>query len=457
METQNKIIKETGKAKKLVLLEKILRFMAIVILKKYQPKVIGITGSVGKTSAKEAIFTVLNGQVKVRKNEKNYNNEIGLPLTILGVKSGERSIIKWLEIFFYWLVIAIFPINYPDVLILEMGADHPGDIKYLASFIKCEMAVITDISGSHLEYFKTVNRVAKEKWELVKSLRKKRRAIVNLDNTQILKLVTKNQDQKKDNPKKINFLTFGFSEKADIKAEEVLYNYSEKIENIERVKGLSFKLNYQGTVIPVRLNNVLAKHNIYAALSGVAVGLEFKMNLVEIAKALENFSMPCGRMKPILGMNNTLIIDDSYNASPVSTKAALKVLGEIKSNRRIVVLGDMLELGVDTEVEHKLIAREFLKNKGDIFLAVGQRMKFATEELKRLNFSTEKIFTYKNPNEAIEKLQKIIQSGDVILVKGSQGMRMEKIVESIIKNPSDIKEILCRQDETWKSSDWEPV
>lgn len=440
------------KPKKIILLERILKGMAILILKKYNPFVVGITGSVGKTSAKEAIFSVLSSYFRTRKNEKNYNNEIGLPLTIIGCEGGGRSVWKWLSVFLKWLGILVLPAEYPEILVLEMGADRPGDIKYLTDFIKCKVAVVTDISGSHLEYFKTIDKVAREKWSLIENMNEKGTAVINVDNPKILKL--KNQQKKEE----IQFLTFGFSEEADIRAAEVLYNYAEENNASKKeIKGISFKLSYKGATIPVRLNNILARHNIYAALAGIAVGLGFKLNLVEIAAALENFSLPSGRMNLIAGIKNTFIIDDTYNASLISTVAALEVLKEIQAERKIVVLGDMLELGKNEEMGHRDVAKKFLEINGNIFLAVGERMQIAADELEKRGFDKNNIYVFSNPMEAGKKLQEIMREGDLILIKGSQSMRMEKIVEEIMAEPQNAASLLCRQSIAWKNKPWEKV
>ncbi len=443
---------QADKSKKLLLLEKVLRFWVIAILKKYNPRIVGVTGSVGKTSAKEAIFEVLSKNYRVRKNEKNYNNEIGLPLTIFGCEGGGSSILGWLMVFLkaFWLV--IFPVEYPEILVLEMGADRPGDISYLTSFIRCEAAVLTEISGSHLEYFKNVHGVAKEKWTLVDNVLPDGMAAVNIDNPVIAKFKSQNKNDK------IEILTFGFSPEADIQAQEAFFNYSSEDGFSQReIKGLSFKLSYKGTMIPVRLNNVLARHSIYAALAAVAVGLKFKLNLVEIAAALTNFSLPSGRTTLIAGLRNSFIIDDTYNSSPVSATAALEILQEIKAPRKIAVMGDMLELGKDTESGHQMVAKNFLAAKGDIFFAVGRRMQFAAEELKKHNFNPEKIFIFPDPISAGRKLKEIVQDGDLILVKGSQSMRMEKVVEEIMAEPAAASYLLCRQDEAWKKKEWREV
>ncbi|MFA7208851.1 MAG: Mur ligase family protein [Parcubacteria group bacterium] len=435
-----------NKSYKILILQKILRMMAGLVLKKYNPKIVGITGSVGKTSAKEAIFSVLKSKFRVRRTDKNYNNEIGLPLTIIGADSGEDSFWKWLAVFLKWFWVVLAPIKYPEVLVLEMGADRPGDMKYLTGFIRPDVAVITDVSSSHMEFFKNIEGVAKEKSVLVKELGPKGLAVTNVDNPYVAKI----------NPP-CDAVTFGFSEEAEMRATDISFSYADDYSGA--LKGLSFKLNYKGTTIPLRLNNILARHQIYSALAAVAVGTGFGINLVEAGAALENFSLPCGRMNLITGIKNSLIIDDTYNSSPTSALAALDALGEIaasggKYSRKIAVLGDMLELGEESVEKHGIVGRKFLEIKGDLFFAVGKRMRAAVDELRGNGFSQENIFHFENQVEAGEKLREIIQEGDLVLVKGSQGMRMEKVVEAIMADPGEAGKLLCRQSQHWREIPW---
>ncbi len=426
-----------NESNKTLFLIKALRIMAVLVLKKYNPKVVSITGSVGKTSAKEAVFVVLAGKFRVRKNEKNYNNEIGVPLTIIGAESGMRSLKKWLKVFWKWFLLMIFPAEYPEILILEMGADRPGDINYLTNFIKSRVGVLTEISSSHIEFFKTLDEIVKEKSTLLKKMDEKSLAIINIDNPHIAKI--KNQI-------KTRIITFGFSNEAKIRATDVSFIYSDD----DMIRGISFKLNYDGNSVPVRLNGILAKHQIYAALIGVAVGIEFGLNLVEISELLFAFSSPCGRCRLLEGIKNSNIIDDTYNSSPSATLAALEVLQNIKAARRIAVLGDMLELGNEIETEHREVGRKIFETKIDLVFVLGKRMKFAIEELERHDFPKENIFYFENHEFLGKKLQKEIREGDLVLIKGSQGMRMEKIVEEIMADPMKAENILCRQNQEWK-------
>jgi UDP-N-acetylmuramoyl-tripeptide--D-alanyl-D-alanine ligase len=433
------------KPQKILILQKILRVMAVLVLRKYNPKIVSITGSVGKTSTKEAVFTVLASKFRVRRTDKNYNNEIGLPLSIIGANSGESSLWGWFQVFLKWFWIMLAPIEYPEVLVLEMGADRPGDIQYLTSFIKSNAAIITDISTSHIEFFNSIEGVAKEKSVLAKELDERGLAVLNADNKYVFKI----KEQLK-----CNVISFGFSQEAQLRATDISFNYEG---DGKIVKGLSFKLNYKGTSIPVRLNNILAKHQIYAVLAAAAIGTGFGINLVEIGAALENFSLPCGRGNLLAGIKNSFIIDDTYNSSPTSTLAVLETLGEIQAKRKIAVLGDMLELGEESVEKHKSIGKKFLEIKGNIFLAVGSRMKDAGAELKKNNFPQENIFYLASPMEAAKKMQELVQAGDLILVKGSQGMRMEKVVEVILNNPVEAKKLLCRQSAHWHEIPWKVV
>lgn len=436
--------KTTEKSLPLSILIKSLRFMALGVLKKYQPRIIGITGSIGKTSTREAVACVLKEKFSLRQNDKNYNNEVGLPLTIIGAKSGEKSFWGWLKVFIYWMGVIIFPIKYPKILILEMGADRPGDIEYLTNFVKCQIGAVTEVAQSHIEFFGSLENIAQEKEELVRSLDNKGLAILNADNPLVLAMAS---------DLKSAVLTFGFSEYADLQATDVAFNYSEYGE----IQGLSFKLNFRGTSIPVRLNKVLAKHQIYSALIATAIAEELEMNLVEISSRLADFSPPPGRLNLIAGIKKTYLIDDTYNASPDSTLAALEVLREIKAGRKIAVLGDMLELGAETEKCHRQVGRKIAEIKTDLVFFFGSRMKFALEELRKHNFGEENIFYFEEHADLGRRLQAEMREGDLVLIKGSQSMRIEKIVEEVMLNPQEADKLLCRQTKEWKEKEFRLV
>ena len=409
--------------------------MAVTVLKRYKPKIVAVTGSVGKTSTRDAIFAVLSSKYRVRKNQKNYNNEIGIPLTIINAESGNKNIFKWAWVFLKWIFTLLFP-KYPEILVFELGVDRPGDMKYFMSFIHPFVGVVTNVSLSHIEFFNTVENIAKEKRILVESLDPDGYAVLNADEDLVMEMKNKTKAQ---------IITYGLSENASVNASNLIYNYEEN-----NPEGISFKLNYEGKNIPIRLKNLLALHYVYAALAAVSVGTVFKMNLVDIAQALEPLRAPLGRLNLLQGIKGSYIIDDTYNASPISTISALGVLGQLKARRKIAVLGDMLELGEQTELGHREVGKKIFSEKIDAFVAVGKRMHYAVKEMIALGFPRENILQFDDPETAAEKIFQFVKESDFILVKGSQGMRMEKIVEKLITDPSQAEKLLCRQNKEWK-------
>ena len=409
--------------------------MAVTVLKRHKPKIVAVTGSVGKTSTRDAIFAVLSSKYRVRKNQKNYNNEIGIPLAIINAESGNKNIFKWAWVFLKWIFTLVFP-KYPEILVFELGVDRPGDMKYFMSFIHPFVGVVTNVSLSHIEFFNTVENIAKEKRILVESLDPDGYAVLNADEDLVMEMKNKTKAQ---------IITYGLSENASVNASNLIYNYEEN-----NPEGISFKLNYEGKNIPIRLKNLLALHYVYAALAAVSVGTVFKMNLVDIAQALEPLRAPLGRLNLLQGIKGSYIIDDTYNASPISTISALGVLGQLKARRKIAVLGDMLELGEQTELGHREVGKKIFSEKIDAFVAVGKRMHYAVKEMIALGFPRENILQFDDPETAAEKIFQFVKESDFILVKGSQGMRMEKIVEKLITDPSQAEKLLCRQNKEWK-------
>ncbi len=421
------------------LVQNLLASLAKMILMKYHPDVIGVTGSFGKTSTKEAIFTVLVSKFNVRRNIKNYNNEIGLPLTIIGASSGGRSIWGWLRVFIKAIAMLIWrDKNYPEIIILEMAVDHPGDMAYLTNLAPCKIGVVTGVGPVHIEYFKTLEKIAKEKSVMVSHIDKNGWAVLNFDNDYV-------RDMAQITKARVS--SYGITNnEVDIKSSEILVSQH----GTGEVSGLSFKLFYKGSSVPVLLPNILGEHLIYAALAAVAVGRIYDMNMVDIANSLRLFKAPNGRMNLIDGIKHTFIIDDTYNSGPDSTLAALNVLGKIPTdNNKFAVLGDMLELGDFTEVSHRQIGKAVYNNQIDFLITVGERAELIAAEAEKQGLNKDNIFVFHDVEKAGLFLQDKIETGDYILVKGSQGMRMEKIVKEVMAEPLKAKELLVRQDDEW--------
>lgn len=422
-----------------------LKILAKLILKKYKPKIIGVSGSVGKTSSKDAIYIVLKNHYKTRRSIKNYNNEIGLPLTIIGEEAQGRSTLGWIAVFLHAFNLILFTDkNYPEVLILEMGIDRPGDMDYLNSIIKPDIAVLTLIDLVHVEHFGSQDKLSEEKWKLIKNIKKNGLAIINLDDDN-QKGVLKNV--------KTKICTYGFDKSAEIRAENVHFSYKED-NNFHKTRGVSFKLFYRNESINVFLPNILSSSMVYAALVASSVAVNMDIHLVDIAKSLEDFQAPVGRLNLIKGIKNTIIIDDTYNSEPQSALSALNVLKSfpIQDNvRRFAVLGDMLELGSYSEESHKELGRKVFTLGIDKLITVGERSRDIDRGAIEAGMLRDDIFNFKSSDDAKIFVQNRIMEGDLVLVKGSQGIRMEKIVLEIMAEPMRAKELLVRQDESWIS------
>lgn len=424
------------------ILQSKLKFWAKLILKKYRPVIIGVTGSLGKTSTKEAIYTVLKDKLAVRMSQKNYNNEIGLPLTIIGATSGGRSLFAWFGIFLRAAFLCLFKNkNYPRVLILEMGIDRPGDMDYLTSIAMPTIGVVTGISHSHLEYFGSLINIKKEKQVLIEKLNNKGLAILNYDNEPAREMAGASQAR---------VLAYGLKAGADLQAQDIIYNFTRG--NYE-LTGLNFKLSYNGAVVPVFINNVMTETAIYAALAAVAVGIYFDMNLVEIANALRDFSLPAGRMNVLPGIKHTFIIDDTYNSSPESALSAIDILGRInipETASKYAILGDMLEIGHYTEAGHRAVGEKVANSGINYLIAVGEKARDIIRGASEAGLADDYIFGFDRSEDVGKFLSGRIKAGDILLFKGSQGMRMEKIVKEIMAEPQQAAALLVRQGKEWE-------
>lgn len=421
----------------------IITWEARIIVRKYKPKIIAITGSVGKTSTKDAVFTVLSKFKIVRKSEKSFNSEIGLPLTILGLPNGWSSPLIWIENILKGIWMIVWKIKYPEYLILEVGVGKPGDIKKnVLPWLKTDIVIITRFPDKpvHVEFFNSIDQIIEEKSALIYTLKKDGLLILNNDDEKVFAL------HEKSNNKTISF---GFNENATYHATYPSYNYINDGEN-KVPNGINFKLEYNGNTFPVLLPNVLGLHNVYQALPAIACAHELGADLLGSVEALGEYKTPTGRLSLIEGVNDSYIIDDTYNSSPVALHAALDVLKEMEANRKIAVLGDMLELGKYTEEEHRQ-AGERLSKIIDILVVVGPRAKFIAEGAIDNGFKKENIYNFDSSTETGTFLESIVKKGDITLIKGSQGVRLEKAVEMIMKNKELKYKLLCRQDKEWRS------
>lgn len=417
------------------------------------PKIVAITGSVGKTSTKDAIYTVFSKLTSSRKSEKSFNSELGVPLTVLGLKNAWNNPLLWLiriaHGFFicFGLILAkilkLTANSFPKWLILEIGADHPGDIKKITKWIHPDIAVINKIGALpvHVEFFRSPEDVAKEKSLLAKALKQNGTLVSYADDEQVVKIT--------ENSRAKNLVTFGFSEKADVLASHYTIVYR-KQDDLLIPSGISFKVNFGPNSLPVIVEGSLGRSNAYPSLAAVAAAIAARFNIASVGEVLREHKTPAGRMRIIKGLKNSTIIDDTYNSSPAAVIEALKTMEEIDApGRKIAVLGDMLELGSYSREAHHDIGKKAAR-VCDILCVVGAQGRIIAEGALEEGMDENKIFEYDNSEEAGDDIQNLIQKGDVVLVKGSQGVRMEKIVENIMAEPEKAGESLVRQEQAWK-------
>lgn len=403
---------------------KILAFWAKAIIKKYHPKIIGITGSVGKTSTKEIVASVLAHKFRVRASIKNYNNEFGLPFSIIGVESPGKNIWGWVQVFWKIKKLLLFSDkNYPEILILEMGVDREGDMDYLLSIVKPDIGVLTNVSQSHLEYFKSLEKIKKEKSKLLKNLKKDGLAILNFDNKNL-----------RDLPREIKSKCwlYGLEDGVDFLAKDISLTLPSDLLS-GQFYGINFKLEHQGSVLPIILPGAISYPVVYSSLVALAVGFYLGLNLIEIKKYLQEISSVSGRMEILPGIKETILINDAYNSSPESALSALRTMREIKlpQGRKIAILGDMLELGTYSEEGHKAVGKKVAEIGIDLLITIGAKSKLLSESALNSGMLEDNIFEFDQVEESLEFIKDKIKPSDLILVKASRGIKLDKIIQEL--------------------------
>ena len=351
----------------------------------YDIPVVAITGSVGKTSTKDIIASVVATKYKTLKTQGNNNNNIGLPLTILKLRDHEA-------------------------LVIEMGMNHFGEISLLTDIAKPTLAVITNIGTSHIGNLGSRENILKAKLEILEGMRIPK-VIVNNDNDLL-------HNWYNENNKKIEIHTFGIENDSEVMAEDIkMQEESSEFTAIEDSKKV--KIN-----VPVG-----GKHFVYNALCAIAVGKMLDISTEQIRQGIESFELTKKRMDIKKLENGAIIINDAYNASYESMKVSLEFLAKHTGERKIAVLGDMFELGKYTEELHRKVGKEVAKNNIDVLICAGENAKYIIEEAQK----NSKIKTYfmHNNEEIVEKLSQESKNGDVILVKASNGMKFFEICQKL--------------------------
>ncbi|MDP2593227.1 MAG: UDP-N-acetylmuramoyl-tripeptide--D-alanyl-D-alanine ligase [bacterium] len=429
---------------------KILTLEARLALRKFRPYVVAVTGNVGKTSAKDAIYAVLKTSFNVRKSEKSFNSDIGVPLTILGLSNGWNNPVVWLKNLLKGFILCLpkvlssGSVRYPEWLILEIGADRPGDIARITSWLAPNVVVVTRIGEVpvHIEYFASVKEVIHEKSELVRALATGGHLVLNADDGEVLAMKDLREGK---------VTSYGLSSSAFARGSGYKVIYEGRA--IKRKPcGISFNVEWDSGTIPITRKNSLGEGHMYPVLVAFAVGLEKGISFEVLKDSLNSYEAAPGRMKILEGIKGTTLVDDTYNASPAATSNALKTFASLKTRgKKHVVFGDMLELGKYSTEEHRKVGMEVAKFSLDTLITVGVRAREIAEGALDGGMSELNIFQYDEPARAGEHLQSLLNEGDIALVKGSQGMRMEKVVEEVMAHPEKAAELLVRQEKEWAS------
>ena len=417
----------------------ILNAEAAVLLRRHKPRIIAITGSVGKTSTKDAVFVAIKNHVSARKSEKSFNSDIGVPLTVLGLPNAWSNPLLWLRNIVDGFFTAFFSRQYPDVLVLETGIDRPGDMERLTRWLTPDIVVLTRLPSVpvHVEYFSSPEAVIEEKMKLVKALRPEGVLIYNNDDTLIQAQLPEVLQQQIGFSR---YLPSDFTASAD----NVVYKD-------DQPTGVQFTMTHQGKSHKVTLPGTVGTQHVYSCSAALAVASELGVPIEGAVESIKSLRTPNGRMRIVPGLKSTMIIDDTYNSSPIACEHALQAIKELTHfKRKIVVMGDMLELGKYSSTEHARIGK-LIPGATNVLFTVGVRARQFAESALASGMSEAKIFQYDDVDRAGRELQMMLQPGDVVLVKASQSIRAERIVEEIMAHPDQASECLVRQDKTWRS------
>ena len=353
----------------------------------YNIPVVQITGSVGKTSTRDIVANVVRMKYKTLQTEGNFNNAIGLPTTVLKLKDHEA-------------------------MVVESGMNHFGEIRYLGKIAKPTIAVITNVGTAHIGLLGSRENILKAKLEILENLKPDGYVVINNDNDLLHKWCEQDTKYKK--------YTFGIDEKSDVMAYNIVISKEYSTYNV--------KINDKEYTVKVPVSG---RHFVYNSLCAIAVGNLLNIAPEDIIKGIETFKLTKNRMEVDKIKNDVTVINDAYNASYDSMKAAIEYLKEIPGNRKIAVLGDMFELGEFGEEIHRKVGKEVVKNKVDILITVGTLAKFIAEEAKSLGMPEENIKVLETTKEAAEYLNKNLEKEDVVLLKASHGMNFAEIYNEL--------------------------
>lgn len=411
----------------------LLGLFARAVVRRYAPKIVMVTGSVGKTSVKDAVAAVLASQFYIRKSEKSFNSEFGVPFTILGVENPWNNPLAWLSIFGSAFALLFLPNHYPNMLVLEVGADRPGDIARILRIAVPDVVVVTRLPDIpvHVEAYASPEAVQEEEFSPAYALSPGAPLIVPADDPYALDSAMRTAAR---------VISYGLGKDAQVRVSDIGF-----YENRGKVLGMTAKVSSDGERGKAVVKGSVGEVQLYPVAAAVATAQAFHIPLKNALTALTNYEPPAGRGRLLSGKNGSIIVDDSYNASPAAVEEGLATLKAFpNAKRRIAVMGDMLELGRYSVMEHERIA-VLAADSADVIAAVGIRSRAYGAASGR----TTNVMLFDNSYAAADALKHFVQEGDVVFVKGSQSMRMERIVKALLANPADVS-LLVRQEKRWE-------
>lgn len=368
-----------------------LQQLAQKVLSKHQVKIAGITGSTGKTTTKEFASSLLSISYKVLKSQGNYNNYLGLPLSILQLQKEHQ------------------------LAVLEMGISQPGEMETLTKIAPPDVSVITNIKPVHLEFFKNIEEIASAKKKILEGMNKNSTAVLNGDDWRVKKIARQWKGSK---------LFFGLSSECEIRATQIHKSLP---------WGITFILIYKNREMKITIP-FLYEIYLYNFLAATAAAVLFSVPLEKIQKKAQKLKPVPGRGVIYKLSPGITVVDDTYNSNPGGLESVLKGLSSFPSQRKVVVLGDMLELG-EKEVEYHLQAGKQVVHWGwDILITVGPLSKHMAEGAREEGLNSNQIFCFSNSEEAAQEINSLVKENDLILIKGSRGIKTEKILEKLKKD-----------------------
>lgn len=434
------------------MMKKIERFLGACAKKaimRDKPVIVAIGGSVGKTSARQALTLALEaslGKDDFRASRKNFNNELGVPLSVFGCDAPGKNVFKWLALLYtgaaYALGIKRLNMRY---VVLEMAADHPGDLDYLISLAPPSVAIMTAMGPEHTEFFGSTENAVAEERKLLQSLPPDGEAILNGDDIDCRDSASLTQAE---------VIYYGREPQATVTIlgcksiyDSLLPDKAGTEVELAVLQNHSYKLFLKG---------VFGDTHAYAIASALAFCVSMDhMSGPVIGYLQQHYTGMPGRSRLVPGVKNTMLLDDSYNAQPQAMKKAVHELSKFPvetGSKRIAVLGEMLELGDLAEKEHREVGRWAAVNNIDFLVCCGKLARIIGDSAVNSGLPRDKVVYFENSSEAgLYIQQQVLKKGDVVLIKGSQGSRMEKITKELMADPLKAPELLVRQSPEWQN------